>query len=168
MTVEVPRYPKAVILDTNVLLPIHARTSHPQFRELLTVASRSAVDILVPQVVVEELIENQVQRLQKSARAAFHAVKTLSEYDIEAQVVPDELRNQDFKKCVRLAIVRRLDEADIRRLPLPKPSIEELVDRAVSCQPPFEANDKGFRDELILQSVIEAADRYTNGIKGRR
>ncbi len=153
-----------IIPDTNILYMNHSEldlsewSMNSNYYELLDYQHKYAVKILLPDMVLSELMQHRkekfikvhrnMEELEKSSNGLF-SVKysyTLSEYET---ILNDKL--ETFKNSENCAII----------LPICGKSFDQIVDDSINKMPPFEGKDgkadKGFKDAVILYSIIEYA-----------
>lgn len=166
--------PKAIYLDTNMLLSLPVWSPNIEFAELRRLASIIGIGLYIPQIVVREL----KQRREEGAKDAIKQLK------VEAQSLSSLLRKEVSAPAITLdyaaARINSLVTDFIRDLNLqvvdtPQDiSMDTLVEMAVRGEAPFsprgaegkDKGDKGFKDALILFTVMQhmIGQGYKDGV----
>lgn len=155
----------AVYLDTNVLIDLSHGDTSVDFIELRSLLELDSVGLFVPETVVKEFIQHrikdtldQIERL----RAASRKIGRLLGRDPLAHEEP-----QDVETTINEKMMNYLRDTGIELVRTPDIPLETLIDMAVKKQPPFEEKgEKGFRDAVILFSIIDhmKANSFSNAI----
>lgn len=122
------------------------------------------VKLVIPQLVISELRKQQIDDCSDT-------VKDLRKIKVTSQAI--ELP-QDYEKTCDEIFDNTLDslhdgtvKIDIAPYP-PNEALQGLIQRAVSKQPPFEGkdkeSDKGFKDALIWESLLEYKKRCAKDV----
>jgi hypothetical protein len=142
-----------VILDTSAIYP-DAFFHGTQFQILISSTSRLGITIVMPQVVVDELINKQREsleslesnwkKLEASARQAFgrHHLPLQRPWETESLNYANFLAT--FLKNNRCKI-----------LPYPSVAHTDVVQAIFAKRSPFQNGEKGYRDYLIWHSILE-------------
>jgi hypothetical protein len=148
------RLAEAIYLDTNVLRKLSHGETASDFVELREKATRIGLSVFAPEVAVREWIESGVDDAHASLRKLKDAAGKLGQSLGRDPINHDE--PADVALTVRRRMVEYLDSAKISvvRTP-PGLSLEMLLDMAVQHEAPFEMEDKGFKDTLILFTIID-------------
>ena len=140
-----------VVLDSNVLYGDYILESAPM-RTLALYLARAPARLLIPQVVIEEAVRHFTEGLLEATSSlprARHLAKILG---ISLPELPDP---KTASKTYRAALQTRLAGLNATILPLPSPSIEELLQRDIQVRSPFDRTGRGFRDTLIWHSILD-------------
>jgi predicted nucleic acid-binding protein len=144
----------AVYLDTNVLIDLSHGDTSVDFIELRSLLELHHVGLFVPETVVKEFIQyrikdtlDQIERL----KAASRKIGRLLGRDPLSHEEP-----QDVEATINEKMMNYLRDTGIEMVKTPDIPLETLIDMAVKKQPPFEEKgEKGFRDAVILFSIID-------------
>ena len=149
-------FPMAVFLDTNILdsLPESLESG-----ELSSLVSQVRV-VLLPDIVAREWVNHRCEKAKESLKSAEVARRHLGQYseqwvDVRLKAI-DELDREVMK-----ASVRRLRAAGLRVLGRPGLNSREVTLRAVLKVPPFKIANRGFKDEVILLSMLRHLAKWT-------
>lgn len=114
------------------------------------------VPVLIPELVLWEAEAISLQKTAesiKSADAAFQrAAARISSFELSGHTWPDR---QSRKKAYGTTVAELASEWKWSVAPLPKVSLAEAVLRSVHHDAPFADADTGFRDSLIVWSLLE-------------
>ncbi len=161
-----------IIVDTNLLKSGSTDFTCVQFVDKITsiideLESNDLYDrvqILIPQIVIDELYEHQI----KSHSERYSAIKSCKFPNFN--IVPCENYGDFLKGKIDVAI-KELAVRDAKCVVLPYPDnnvLEGIIKRALAKRPPFEGkdkeSDKGFKDVIIWESVIAYKKAYASDV----
>lgn len=109
------------------------------------------LSVAVPASVVEEVVSNHDRARLQAERSFDRVAREYARLGLVAPVKPAPVGNY------RSALLEVLDSQMIAILPWPDVSHRDLVARAVSRTPPFDANGSGYRDSLVWAAALMAA-----------
>jgi len=153
----------SVFLDTNVIFSREENFSKALFAEKLTeiideIESNDlyeSVQILIPQIVIDELQTQQVEKYEE----AFSKIKNIKFHNF------DILYDKEYKNRAEELFESKLDEIKgslVRISVLPYPqneTLESIIKRAVLKKAPFEGkskeSDKGFKDVILWETILQ-------------
>lgn len=147
--------PDAIYFDTNILLRLSHDISDVDFIEMRHVSRELHIELFAPRVVIREWINKQeckiIDLMSRMKETSQNLGRLLGRSPIEYEEL-DEVTN-----CVNKRAMEYLDKAGIKEIPLPKNvQLDTLIEMAVKREAPFEEKgEKGFRDAVILFSIIE-------------
>ncbi len=123
------------------------------FVELQDEARRVGVPLVAPQVAAEEFIRLKMRDADSAVGKIRGSAKDLGTLiGRELAAYPEPARIAD---AVRETMVRYLADAGITVASTPRDlDVATLIDRAVRWIPPFEEDDKGFKDTIIFLTII--------------
>lgn len=146
-----------IVLDTNVLRgDVHAR--RPLLRAVLEGAAQGDFELLVPEVVIEELIKQYPQRLQKVLKDLSSAIgkhsTELRALQLEVPSAP-EVDHASATAAYAEEIRERFsgDGARIAEMPDLRPAAAWAVHR----RKPFKPSGEGLQDAAVWLTVLDAA-----------
>lgn len=160
-TFKLPSY--FVIPDTNILFtPDVRRIACSEFEDQWKSAAQTTkLQLILPEIVAEEIL---FRRYWEAARANANAAKALNQIaavtGTTAPILKTEAR---IKKDIRTVFRKWLSnhQGHIAKTPTSRIRWREVVDAAVWRRPPFSPfcpdkpdSEKGFRDALILESIV--------------
>ena len=135
---------------------------HVDFADLLELTKLVKFDIVVSRVSwLEFLRKRKIQTLEciSKVRQLRASLEKLGQNGDELKAIEDRMAN--FEKNLEEVFEKKLSDLKIGTLKLVECRIEDLLKMSIENTPPFEeSNEKGFRDSLIMFSILEA-------VKGR-
>lgn len=141
-----------VILDTG---PFHdnPHASGEIFGLLGDAAAEEIVELLVPEVVIQEVVKQFGERLEKAQngiKAEGREIRDLVGSFEDPTLLDISEAIEAFEKKLR----DRLEALHATVLPLPDLGLQDMLDRDKANRKPF-TGGRGFRDALIWESVLE-------------
>lgn len=147
--------PLTVVVDTNAIVQHGWRLESAAWRVLLHQASRRAVRLVVPEVVIREAVGTLRTRLGKEVDKMNASASVLREFGAagdQPAVDIDELA-AGYDAYLR----ERLSDAGAQTPELPSPDLGVLVDKAIARTRPFADSGSGLRDALLWETVSDEA-----------
>jgi hypothetical protein len=148
------RFPAILVLDTNILDSLPENLQSGELASLVATAGKLRVPVFVPGVVASEWSRHRVESAKESLEKSFEANKHLSQY-VEADMAPSAT-TKELTDRVQQVSSARLSQAGMQVMPTPALDPEELTRRAVEERRPFRKEGRGFKDQLVVLSVLEA------------
>lgn len=146
-----------IVLDSSVVVEHDWNLAHNDAQALLAACDRGEIELFVPQVVVNEVVNRYEKRESKKIKALNDARAELrqmrgprsgGEFEGEAESQPGYLMH--LRKVIR--------DAGGEIPGFPEVTHKELVRRALAGRRPFDdAGRLGYRDTLIWHTVLEVA-----------
>jgi hypothetical protein len=146
-----------VVVDSNLLFgSLAASRPSPEWQSLLELSKEGAIELVLPEVVHWELVNQLREELTRKAE--------------RYRKLGDELRRAGLAPSSSGALEGQLSDvvAEVgegfrqtlllhrgRIAPMPEVGAAQLVRRSLERQPPFDAEDRGMRDTLIWLTVLE-------------
>lgn len=161
-----------IVVDTNLLNSGSTDFTRVQFVDKITpivdeLESNDLYDtvqILIPQIVIEELYDHQLKLHTKK----FSDIQFCKFPNFE--IIPCDDYCDSLREKFDTAI-KELSARDAKSIILPYPQNEilpSIISRALSKRPPFEGedkkSDKGFKDVILWESVIEYKKEHPNDV----
>lgn len=146
-----------IVLDTNSFYgDVHA--TRPKFRALLASAAARDVEVIVPQVVLDELARQYPERLSK---AEADLDKAIGKVDSELKRLGVSVARPNIEFPVGAdgyasQLRRRLIKSRVRVVPHPT-DFAAFIGRCVAKRKPFKESGEGLPDALIWDCVVSAA-----------
>jgi PIN domain len=143
-----------LVFDTAALLSENFPELSSSFRQLTEIAQSLDFNLYIPEIVLKELEE----RFMENTENAIH--KMMNEHRKLKNIVQERFSLSvpeigDIRKAYQDDVQKLITRNKLIIIPMPSIKAEELIDRAVKRVPPFEREDKGFRDAMIIESIIE-------------
>ncbi len=144
--------PQAIYFDTSILYDV--RFNGHRLEVLRNHANHLEIPMFVPEIVVKELTlerQNEVRECEACVRK-FNAIFPSDLYHLDLSGKPTDF----VAKGTRIL----LESLDIHTIALPEDlSLNTLIELAILRVPPFEQGDKGFKDTLVLETVVRDMKR---------
>lgn len=152
-----------IIIDTNI---IHKDffLGNAQIISLCETAKICGIKVLVPQVVIDEVVNHYREKIDE-ANKDFEKTKSSLSFFYPNESVGDyfsSAKTDQLLKDYRNTLIKRLAELGIELIPYPKVLHEDLVKRDLARRKPFQESGKGYRDALIWESVLNKIEKTNN------
>jgi predicted nucleic acid-binding protein len=152
-------YRVRVIIDSNQIIQKDWFLSGAAFRELLRSSERSHIELIIPEIVFDEVVNKYREVLLSTQRDLKKVIRESNnlgiplEFDSLNDAHIDQL-STDYESRLR----RILDLYRVKIAPYPDVSHEIVARRALDRRKPFDIHGhKGYRDTLLWVSVLTAA-----------
>jgi len=146
-------FPIAIFLDTNILDSIPENLKSGDLSGLVEDAEKIGTKVYIPDVVAREWLKHRMNKFIDSVENYLKERNNILKYFSE---MPEfELTVEGFRKNVYKPLVSRLKKCGCRLLGPPKTTISKLTRRAVWQKAPFRNSNKGFKDELVVLSMLK-------------
>jgi hypothetical protein len=143
-------------IDTSVLIGNGWPKASLDLRNVVAACQQLGIPLLIPEIVLAETDAEVARKTDEAIEAARHALSRAAgrlSGDLNAKVEwPDE---KTRTAAYTDAIARLADDWRWTVVPMPKVSLAEAVIQSIRHEPPFPAEDKGFRDSLIVWSLLD-------------
>jgi predicted nucleic acid-binding protein len=146
-----------IVLDSSVVVEHDWNLAHNDAQALLAACDRGAIELFVPQVVIDEVVNRYERRESKKIRALNDARAELR--NMRGPRSGGELEGGAESQPGYLMHLRKVIRDAGGEIPdFPEVSHKELVRRALEGRRPFnDAGRLGYRDTLIWHTVLEIA-----------
>jgi predicted nucleic acid-binding protein len=146
-----------IVLDSSVVVEHDWNLAHNDAQALLAACDRGAVELFVPQVVIDEVVNRYERRESKKIKALNDARADLR--NMRGPRSGGELEGEAESQPGYLMHLRKVIRDVGGEIPdFPEVSHKELVRRALEGRRPFnDAGRLGYRDTLIWHTVLEIA-----------
>jgi len=153
-----PKMPRLVILESTALFQLGSLFEQVDFENLLQLKRLLKFDIAVSQVSWLEFLRKRKTQVSECLGRIKQLRSSLDKLGQESDAVkPIEDRLVDLAKNLPHVFEAKLAELGIQTIPLAKPDVEHLLQMSMDNVPPFEeSHEKGFRDSLIMFSILAA------------
>lgn len=153
----IQKLPKLIFMDTNVLDSLPENLRSGEFSLLLENAATLDVGVVVSQIALLEWLKHRREGALKHLRRIRAGRDYISRYKNDAlNIRIDDATLQGLVTEQQNNLLKKLG---IEIAPLPSIDVEEIATNAVEEIPPFKKEDRGFKDELIVLSLIEYAQK---------
>lgn len=144
-----------VVLDSNIVIADFWLGS-TNFKLLFESAKKGDVKIFIPEVVLDEVVNKYVKRLEDSKKKIDSELKTYKKLSKEQETNPISQNMIDksvteYQKHLQQVV----KDNSIEVIKYPKTDHKFLANKAINKLKPFNANEKGYRDSLIWENIKE-------------
>ena len=157
-------YPQAVYLDTNILTSLNRELNTPEYQELKNICDNLNISIFVPQIVLDEWIfHNLEEQTKKDFKQLDSLLQKIGNYVISEEDISVKIDKDKIIKELEKYLKNQITKVGIKIIQTPQIGLENLINRAVSKIRPFKKEDKGFRDTIILYTILNYAKDFPKG-----
>ncbi len=144
-----------ILLDTNIFFS-DFRLRGNAFRVLFEAAERLGVQLLIPQVVIDEVV-GKFHSSAKEILVQAEKVNIQSERLFAKKHFPEteKLEIDELSKQYRKFLQKSLENVGAVILPYPRVGHKKIARRAIQHRKPFKENGTGYRDTLIWFSILD-------------
>ena len=153
-------FPIAIFLDTNILDSLPEDLRSGDLSSLVADAENIGAKVYMPDVVAREWLKHRIDKFFDSLKNYIKDGKHIKKYFSE--ISEFGLTVEEFRKNVYKSLISRLKRCGCRLLGPPKVTISSLTRRAVWHRVPFRNANKGFKDELVVLSMLKLQKRGWN------
>lgn len=142
-----------VVLDSNILIA-DFNLQTPNFTVLFESSRNKRIDLFIPQVVFDEVVnkyEQQISKMYSEIRTQIRKYNKLTLNSFENPIQSDSIQNavNEYKEKIK----NIFEENAITILPYPDVDHAVLARKAMQNKKPFNSNEKGYRDNLIWENI---------------
>lgn len=154
-------FPKSVYFDTNTFRNLKKDITTPEYQELQNMCEKLRVTIAIPEIVKEEWLDYYLnQRLVKLFDKLASAIEELNYLIIDKQDLNLKINENSISSNLKTHLEDQLKKTGLLIIETPNMKLSDLVSRAVKKIRPFCSEDKGFRDTMILFTILNHAKKY--------
>ena len=144
----------AVFLDTNILEELPETLESGELSSLIAEAKEAKVKVYLSDIVAREWITHRLEKLLKNMEGAKKDLDHLRKYfNNTPDLKPPEA--SDIVKSIFRITVKHIKNSGLRVLGPPKVSVRRITHRAVYKQAPFRSSNRGFKDELVVLTMLK-------------
>jgi hypothetical protein len=152
--------PYTVFVDSNCLYtPNEVEIVNPSFSDLLKeIRSKCEIELAIPDIVAREILNKKLDDCEACLKEIASKVNRIAKLTVTE---PVRLPNiEDLQLNLKARFDRWVESLGATIIPVPT-AIDwtSLIEKAVSRRPPFsprsEKGEKGFKDALILETLLE-------------
>lgn len=152
-----------IVIDTNIIYGDFF-LKNAQIISLCGTASRCGIEVYIPEVVVDEIINQYREKLVEICPKVNDCIRGI------VQIAPQYAFNNPFTdtekdkllKEYELYLHNRINDLGIKIIPYPQISHKDVVKRDLARKRPFQNSGKGYRDALIWESVLDIMEHTEN------
>jgi predicted nucleic acid-binding protein len=158
-------YPEAIYLDTNILRKLKKEIDAPEFQVLKNICDNLKISIFVPQLVLEEWIFYYTNEKVKEDFKQIHSLlKRLNSYIVSKEDISVKINENKIIEELEDYLKNQITRVGIGIIQRPKIKLDTLIKRSIKKIRPFKDGDKGFRDTIILYSILSHAKKFQKGV----
>ena len=151
--------PVAFFLDTNILDALPESLESGELNSLVSEVGQVRSRVYLPDVVAREWLKHRVDKVVKSYLNVRKGSKHLRSY---ISTIPDfELEDKAIIDAVFSSGIQRMKAGRLRILRPPLIDTRSMTLNAVCEVAPFTHSNKGFKDELVVLSMLDVIGRGT-------
>jgi hypothetical protein len=142
-----------VVLDSNILIA-DFNLQTPNFTVLFESSRNKRIDLFIPQVVLDEVVnkyEQQISKMYTEITTQIKKYNKLTSNSFENPIATNSI--QESVNTYRDKINGIFEENAITILPYPVVDHKVLARKAMLSKKPFNSNEKGYRDNLIWENI---------------
>jgi len=142
-----------IVLDSNIIIADFWLES-VNFKILFESSEKVVLDIFIPQIVLDEVINNYGKRISKSITDIESELNKLQKLTRKKKrtIITDEFIDSCLSKYKK-HIKNIIKENDIQVILYPDTDHKFLANKAMLKLKPFNTNEKGYRDCLIWENI---------------
>lgn len=145
---------KSIVFDTSSLRSENFPEMSAALRQLIEIAESLEIRLCIPDIVLKELEQKFIDDTSEGIGKILgehKKLKKLVQGKFSLPILEMEDVLSEYEKTVRNLMAAN----KLTTIPMPSLKADQLVDKAVKRVPPFEGGDKGFRDAMIIESIVE-------------
>jgi hypothetical protein len=146
-----------VYFDTNVMRKAGYLLSSPWVQQLCALACDLGIGLYLPRLVVEEWVFDICQKGLEALSQLRKNRDELNRWIGQEVIVLEHPSESEVVRALKTSYSSRLVAAGFQTIENATPDLQMLLTRAVEKVPPFQAGDKGFRDAVIVESILAHA-----------
>ena len=170
---EEAKWPQAVYLETSILVQLPTDVTTAELLHLGKLCKMLEIPIVIPKVAMEEWkairkrelhdkIRNYGNSLEKVRNLTEKYLITIELPSLESSIWP--IDEEAILNNIEKMLLSRLKEIEVIIEETPNIPLDLLLKMSIDKIPPFEEKgEKGFRDSLILFTVLEFAKKSPKG-----
>ncbi len=143
-----------IILDTNVITKDYSLQGG-RILKLSDAAKKLGYEVFIPEVVVDEIIHQYREELQEAHHRYLKGVRSLGRMGFEVKTATEDDFIEKSIEDKEKKYLKRLNELGIKVLPYPSTKHNDIVKKELFGKKPFANSQKGYRDSLIWETVLE-------------
>ena len=151
--------PIAIFMDTNILDSLPATLESGSLQSFVSEAKSLNLEVYIPDIVEREWIQHRLEHALDSLVKSTKCMKHLSQHS-ENWIQIDLASTEILAETVKTKAHERLKCAGFIILDPPQIDIVDVSDRAAQKLLPFQNANKGFKDELIVLTMLELMAEY--------
>lgn len=153
-------FPIAIFLDTNILDSLPENLTAGDLSGLVADADNIGAKVYISDVVAREWLKHRIDKFLDSYKNYIKCRNHIKKYFTD---IPEfNITKDEFWNNVHGSFVSYLKKCGCRLLAPPNATIRTLTERAVAAVPPFRYGNKGFKDELVILSMLKLVERGWN------
>jgi hypothetical protein len=159
-------WPRKVFLESTALFQLGPRLENVDFARLLEMRNNLGIELCTTEVNFREYLRFRKRETSQARSRILLANQELGKYGQNYAEFSTIVSQFDaFMSKIDETFQKKFQDMGIGILPLPKIDVQRLLQMSINGVPPFEkprenpnerSSEKGFRDALIMFSILEA------------
>lgn len=153
-----------IVFETSILVSENFPDISIDLKQFFETANILKLDLYIPKIVLRELEQLYIENVFKQINQINKSYKELKPYAQEQIFI--KLPDVDYLISVyEKNVMGLLEKYNIKVIEIPSLITNDLIEKAIKYIPPFKKDDKGFKDALILESILlHASNNRLNSI----
>lgn len=151
---KIPKPIYAVYIDTSILFDILNGSQRISFLKLRDFCLKYKIDLYIPEIVYQEWISKNLIKINENMEKIQKELKKISDI-LEIDKLEYNL-DFEFREVLEKILNDFIKQSKLRKIPInEKIDFNKLIENAVNYRATFKEKDKGFKDYLILTTIID-------------
>jgi hypothetical protein len=151
--------PAAFFLDTNILDSLPETLESGELGNLIRESKKCGCRVFLCDVVAREWLKHRWDKALSILQSVEKGSKYLADYTDNVHVI--SVARKDLYERVFKKGIQRIKALDLRILPPPPLFVRTITKSAVFALPPFSHSNKGFKDELIVLTMLRLIHNWS-------
>jgi hypothetical protein len=155
------KFPGHIYFDTNILRKLRKEINTPEYQVLRKITKDLNICIAIPEIVEKEWIHYHIEERAKTNIEAFEKLASKLSSDVPIKEdVKISINKDKILADLNHYLADRLVKEEIKIIKTPKIEIDSLIEKAVRKIKPFKDEDVGFKDTMILMTLLNYATNF--------
>lgn len=154
-----PTKPDYIYLESSALLALNTDLKDLKFQNFLQYTRALEVPLFTTALCVDEFVAERIERLRETLSDFQESMEDVGRFLGQRPEVRPLGSADDLAEQIRAVFRHGLEEAEVEIIENASLSLPELLHRATRHVQPFEPKDKGFKDTIILLTILGDASR---------
>lgn len=153
-----------IVFETSILFSENFPDISIELKQFFEAINILEFNLYIPKIALKELEQLYIKDVLKQINQINKSYNKLKPYAQEQIFI--KLPDEDYLIAVyEKNVMDLLEKYNIKVIESPSLITNDLIEKAIKYSPPFKEDDKGFKDALILESILlYASDKRLNSI----